>query len=852
MPCCIVFILDTSGSMSTRSHSNITYFDLAKNYIETFIKGRAKNDIRFARDPAMGRDGDRYYLLTTTGNYPKNVKSFGERMTGSVLDEVKKIPYPSGAHNLPTAILDAFRLMHTYRTMTGIDGYGSGRAPGNTENVHIILLTDGTGVQTIPKDMKFQFDPPFLGSEMTREAFRWDQKFFCVVFRIPSTPYRPVPSQLLAIDIDIPNIERLCSATGGRSFSIVSVRQINTSIDIMFQAMNNHRIGVRFDCLSTSLTGKQSNEDLVKLRAKFKRVLEKRPVTNLISRITPQGRPVACHWQIPESFFPSKSMETLPPRLAHPLILLGTEAVPIAIRNDLPFDKLEVEPGGVLEIVMEMLAGRKDYAIPTFMQNSSNGGGNVPFGCLRLTTLGNGVNLILMPFNYPVFYQLVEELKDPMIFTNPQFRAKLDAYLMSIPFYCLTTVRQALEKFKVKVEVSSSMSNTYPPALLNYLNRLKMKGKEEIENYAVESKISEQRNLAFYNGMTRIERVTTRSGIIGLSKIDGIHEDDDDDSGPKYLEEFQIPLYFPDVEQAPKDMAFRTPWSSPIEDLTLKLTKMQANVDLMFDPNRITLLDMARPDAKPSFHILEEAHNLPLKIMGEYEPYQQARIRVYGAPFRKIEEEKERTHAFGNPYKLRSLGTVDEVSMDSSIVDNNKREGKRENDGGRMGGGPPKRKRGPLGLDAFEKWRIRRSAIGSDAGSTIADYSSDLETPTTSNGNAEVDDNDVDELTELMESQRKTEPEVNGKKLENGRVRGNSKNVLKELTGEEIMSKKLLIMSIVRRPANHQAFDEIVGILNGYSRESTDKLIRFATTESQRYKMKWLTEKLEKRLGTNL
>ena len=40
----------------------------------------------------------------------------------------------------------------------------------------------------------------------------------------------------------------------------------------------------------------------------------------------------------------------------------------------------------------------------------------------------------------------------------------------------------------------------------------------------------------------------------------------------------------------------------------------------------------------------------------------QARQQFYGPPMRKIDEERDRTHAFGNPYKLKGMGAgIDEV-----------------------------------------------------------------------------------------------------------------------------------------------------------------------------------------------
>uniref|UniRef100_A0A8R1IK37 Uncharacterized protein n=1 Tax=Caenorhabditis japonica TaxID=281687 RepID=A0A8R1IK37_CAEJA len=60
--------------------------------------------------------------------------------------------------------------------------------------------------------------------------------------------------------------------------------------------------------------------------------------------------------------------------------------------------------------------------------------------------------------------------------------------------------------------------------------------------------------------------------------------------------------------------------------------------------------------------------------------------------------------------------------MDSAIVDaNSKSEGKRFGENRHQGGGPPKRRRGPLGIDAFDNWRTRRSMRGSSVASDISE-----------------------------------------------------------------------------------------------------------------------------------
>ncbi|KAF1758714.1 hypothetical protein GCK72_015174 [Caenorhabditis remanei] len=862
--------------MSTRSHPQFSFFDLAKNYIETFIKVRTRHDSRIA----IGRENDRYFLMTTQTRYPENVKVVSEKLGGIVVDELKKLTLPYGSAQLHHTILDAFRVLHVNRAQTGIDGVGTGRAIQNTEQVVMILLTDGSGISGIPIDFRLFFDPPFLGSEMTKEAFRWDQKLYTVVFRIPSTPYRPTQSQLTTIDIDLPVIEKLCSRTSGRSFSIISTRQIQISIDYILAMASQHKVGVRFDCLP-AIPGNVSPDEIARIKAKFKKVIDKKPVTNLISRLNPQGRPVSCHWPIPESYFPMRAMDQLPQRTAHPVILCAPMALPLTIRTEIPVDKLELEPSGVSDIIMEILQGRKDMTVWTYIEGSSNGP-TAPFGCLRMNTMGTGITLILLPFNFPLFYPLIEEvIKDPILTTSQVWRQRLDSYFQTVPYYYFTQMRICLDKIRVKVEYNSSMSNIYAGALLSHLNRLKVKAKEEFDQVGIATKLNESRAPRLTNPSIRIERITSRTSIIGLGTEDDNIEDENLDGvepTPIYSGDFQIPLYPPLISEAHGDTSYRNPYSSTIEDLVSKLNKIEANVEMLFNPHKTTLLDMAKLGVKPRFNTLEELHNMPQKTMGEYEAYQAARQQFYGPPMRKIDEERDRTHAFGNPYKLKGMGAgIDEV-MDSAVVEGNSPQGQ----GGKrygeirqsVGGGPPKRRRGPLGIDAFDIYRTRRSMRGSSVASSEFDRRDSIDdlpgsremTPGTSGGSTPVNEfedlqlqemdsdeqlqKNLDEVTEMMNKRKREE---SGEKVEQKvpkrlEILEPPAPPAEIISDQEIITRKIRIGSIVRKPANHRAYEEIMTLVTGITNETCSKLIKYAVRESQRFKLKQLTQKLEDRL----
>ena len=86
---------------------------------------------------------------------------------------------------------------------------------------------------------------PVLGSEMTREPFRWDQRLFSLVLRFSGTPANEkdigghVPT-------DNSPIDSMCEVTGGRSYSITTHRMLQQCIDSLVQKIQ-HGVVINFE-----------------------------------------------------------------------------------------------------------------------------------------------------------------------------------------------------------------------------------------------------------------------------------------------------------------------------------------------------------------------------------------------------------------------------------------------------------------------------------------------------------------------------------------------------------------------------------------------------------------------------
>ncbi|XP_072370310.1 integrator complex subunit 6 isoform X3 [Scyliorhinus torazame] len=109
----LLFLIDTSASMSQRTHLGTTYLDIAKGAVETFMKLRA-------RDPASR--GDRY-MLVTFDDPPYGIKAGWKENHATFMNELKNLQ-AVGLSTLGQSLRTSFDLLNLNRLVTGIDNYG--------------------------------------------------------------------------------------------------------------------------------------------------------------------------------------------------------------------------------------------------------------------------------------------------------------------------------------------------------------------------------------------------------------------------------------------------------------------------------------------------------------------------------------------------------------------------------------------------------------------------------------------------------------------------------------------------------------------------------------------------------
>ncbi|KAF4789560.1 Integrator complex subunit 6 [Turdus rufiventris] len=175
----LLFLIDTSASMNQRTHLGTTYLDIAKGAVETFMKAGWKEN------------------HATFMNELKNLQA-------------------EGLTTLGQSLRTAFDLLNLNRLVTGIDNYGQGRNPFFLEPAIIITVTDGSKLTTtsgIQEELHLPLNSPLPGSELTKEPFRWDQRLFALVLRLPGIT-APESEQMTGVPVDDSAITPMCEVTG--------------------------------------------------------------------------------------------------------------------------------------------------------------------------------------------------------------------------------------------------------------------------------------------------------------------------------------------------------------------------------------------------------------------------------------------------------------------------------------------------------------------------------------------------------------------------------------------------------------------------------------------------------------
>uniref|UniRef100_A0A8C3KU34 Integrator complex subunit 6 n=1 Tax=Calidris pygmaea TaxID=425635 RepID=A0A8C3KU34_9CHAR len=456
----LLFLIDTSASMNQRTHLGTTYLDIAKGAVETFMKLRA-------RDPASR--GDRY-MLVTFEEPPYAIKAGWKENHATFMNELKNLQ-AEGLTTLGQSLRTAFDLLNLNRLVTGIDNYGQGRNPFFLEPAIIITVTDGSKLTTtsgIQEELHLPLNSPLPGSELTKEPFRWDQRLFALVLRLPGIT-APESEQMTGVPVDDSAITPMCEVTGGRSYCVCSPRMLNQCLESLVQKVQS---GVVINFEKAGPDPSPIDDGQVDVSRPFGPQPWHSCHKLIYVRPNPKtGVPIG-HWPVPESFWPDQNSPTLPPRTSHPVVKFScTDCEPMVI-DKLPFDKYELEPSPLTQFILERKSPQTCWQV--YVSNSAKYSElGHPFGYLKASTALNCVNLFVMPYNYPVLLPLLDDLfKVHKAKPTLKWRQSFESYLKTMPPYYLGPLKKAVRMMGAPNLIADNVEYGLSYSVISYLKKL--------------------------------------------------------------------------------------------------------------------------------------------------------------------------------------------------------------------------------------------------------------------------------------------------------------------------------------------------------------------------------------------
>nr|XP_025964161.1 integrator complex subunit 6 isoform X2 [Dromaius novaehollandiae] len=503
------------------------------------------------------------------------------------MNELKNLQ-AEGLTTLGQSLRTAFDLLNLNRLVTGIDNYGQGRNPFFLEPAIIITVTDGSKLTTtsgIQEELHLPLNSPLPGSELTKEPFRWDQRLFALVLRLPGIT-APESEQIAGVPVDDSAITPMCEVTGGRSYCVCSPRMLNQCLESLVQKVQS---GVVINFEKAGPDPSPIDDGQMDISRPFGPQPWHSCHKLIYVRPNPKtGVPIG-HWPVPESFWPDQNSPTLPPRTSHPVVKFScTDCEPMVI-DKLPFDKYELEPSPLTQFILERKSPQTCWQV--YVSNSAKYSElGHPFGYLKASTALNCVNLFVMPYNYPVLLPLLDDLfKVHKAKPTLKWRQSFESYLKTMPPYYLGPLKKAVRMMGAPNLIADNVEYGLSYSVISYLKKLSQQGiTGEIPHRPLDLNMKE------YAG-------------------------------------FQIALLNKDL----KPQTFRNAYDIPRRNLLDQLTRMRSN-----------LLKSTRKFLKGQDE--DQVHSVPIAQMGNYQEYlkqipsplreldpdQPRRLHTFGNPFK--------------------------------------------------------------------------------------------------------------------------------------------------------------------------------------------------------------------------
>ncbi|XP_058063182.1 integrator complex subunit 6-like [Anopheles bellator] len=629
----ILFLVDTSASMCQKALVNgvqKSYLDISKGAVETFLKFRQRSQ------DCMG---DRYMLLTFE-DPPNNVKAGWKENHATFMNELKNLQ-SNGLTSMGEALKNAFDLLNLNRMQSGIDTYGQGRCPFYLEPSVIIVLTDGGKYafrNGVHQEIILPLHAQMPGTKLTKEPFRWDQRLFSLVLRIPGNRVDERSDSKVPHDDSM--IEKMCEVTGGRSYKIKSHYVLNQCIESLVQKVQPGVV-IHFDQLITN------NGDTSTIDIQFQST--KRMIYVPKQHPSQKTFPVG-YWPIPEPYWPDPKLTNLPPRDAHPKIKVISPCCdePQVLRN-FPIDKYELEASPLTLQILSKKEMNKVWPliVSTGMQ------GEMPFGYLKPNSTLPIVHLYVLPYNYQMLLPLINDLFHKFNLNPPNdWVYKFTNYVKTIPQYYCPFLRRALATTPnvpyqlVQYILPENLDSYLCPSVANYLKQMKNTAKQDQENLCLRVLKQLKQPKPAYHQLETVKIVAGQQ----LKRDIVTHPMLKDTFTKMHMEIGNYDSYsivIPSIIQTAATKNYRNPYDIPRRDLIDEIARMRENFFRL-------------PTSGISVYTKDSGHCLPISDMGNYQEY----LKNKETPLRELEPTNVRQHMFGNPYKKdKNMVMVDEADL---------------------------------------------------------------------------------------------------------------------------------------------------------------------------------------------
>ncbi|XP_033866019.1 integrator complex subunit 6-like isoform X1 [Acipenser ruthenus] len=658
----LLFLIDTSASMNQRAHLGTTYLDIAKGAVETFMKLRS-------RDPASR--GDRY-MLVTFEEFPCGIKAGWKENHATFMHELKNLQ-AVGLTTVGQSLRTAFDLLNLNRLVSGIDNYGQGRNPFFLEPSIIVTITDGSKLTSnsgVQDELHLPLNTPLPGSELTKEPFRWDQRLFALVLRIPGN-MAVEPEQMIGVPQDDSAITPMCEVTGGRSYSVCSQRMLNQCLESLVQKIQSGVV-INFEKTGPDPPPIEDGPpDTSKLGPQVWHSCHKL----IYVRPNPKtGVPIG-HWPIPEAFWPDQNSPTLvgvcPSRTAHPQVRFSCiDSEPMVI-DKLPFDKYELEPSPLTQYILERKSPHTCWQV--FVCNSAKYSDlGQPFGYLKASTALNCVNMFVMPYDFPVLLPLLDDLfKVHKLKPTLMWRQSFEVYLKTMPPYYIGPLKKALRMMGAPNLIAENMEYGLSYSVVSYLKKLSQQARAESDRVIalVGKKPVQENGVPVKNKASTLSLAQCKDFKQLLKGITGEAPHVLQELSMKEFTGFQIGILNKDL----KPQSFRNAYDIPRRSLLDHLSRMRSN-----------LLKAAQGLLKGQDE--DQLHSIPIAQMGNYQEF----LKLSPSPLREVDpDQPKRLHTFGNPFKLDKKGMM--IDEADEFVSGPQNKSKRPGDPSMQG--VPKRRR---------------------------------------------------------------------------------------------------------------------------------------------------------------